>query len=45
MMTKDKQNNKKKTSPTYANDPLPHFDLPNKEKGIETIYLQDDHKH
>jgi hypothetical protein len=34
----------KKLPPTTANDPTPHLDLPNKEKGIETIYLKDEQK-
>jgi hypothetical protein len=35
---------KKNLPPTYANDPIPKLDLPNKEKGIETIYLKDEQK-
>jgi hypothetical protein len=44
-MSNNKQTKNKKTSPTFASDPTPRVDLPNKEKGIETIYLNDEHKH
>lgn len=41
---KKKSNNKKNLHPVMANNPTPKLEgnLPNKEKGIETLYLKDD---
>jgi hypothetical protein len=44
-MSNKKHTQSKKNSPSFASDPIPRVDLANKEKGIETIYLNDEHKH
>ncbi|WP_262983989.1 hypothetical protein [Bacillus sp. HNG] len=43
MKNKRPTNNKNLTK-TYSSNPAPHFDLPNQEKGIKTLYLNEKSK-
>ncbi|MDR4885957.1 hypothetical protein RGU12_00165 [Fredinandcohnia sp. QZ13] len=40
-MKNKRQKNNKYLTKTYSSNPAPHFDLPNQEIGIKTLYLNE----